>query len=166
MIHSIVTPIEVTVARRNQLMRQLWGCVCVGAGGGVLVSLPLGSQKDIPPEFQVAGASATVTPVMSRWLVTQLWASNVSVVFFISGVGGEASAKGGEREREGGGVTGWRSIGKCPHSSVAHPRLEIYSQTCTCTPSANPPQDGEENLGQCCLTGMCLIAPEIVRHAS
>lgn len=32
---------------------------------GQAVSLPLGTQKDIP-EFQVAGVSATVTPVVSR----------------------------------------------------------------------------------------------------
>lgn len=80
-----------------------------GAGGGVAgqaVSLPLGTQKDIP-EFQVAGVSATVTPVVSRWLVIQLWASNVTVVFFILGGGGQTSLDGDQFEN-------------VHHSSVAH----------------------------------------------
>lgn len=66
---------------------------------------------------------------MSRWLVIQLWASNVSVVFLnLRGLGGW-----------GGHVTGGRSIEKCPHSSVAHPPPEkLLRNLHTHTPSANP----------------------------
>lgn len=113
-------------ACRCQLMRQwLWGSLTWGRGSvaGQAVSLPLGTQKDIP-EVQVAGAAATVTPVMARWLVIQLRASNVSAVYFILWWGRAD-------------VAGWGSIGKWPPQQCrdTHPALKIH---CACTPSANP----------------------------
>lgn len=53
------------IAADAAVMRRFGVGVWVGWAVGESVSLPLGTQKGIP-EFQVAGASATVTPVMSR----------------------------------------------------------------------------------------------------